>query len=889
MKGKIRIFSVLLFFGILFAGLRPDTVLAENNVQTDVLTVKYYVDTVQEQNYIGQQEVAYSGLTTVTSVDQLQLDSQVLQAYHGQGQAAQRYRSGKLVSYDPATQTACVLYTKVAYTVQFYKDSVTSESVGSVVGYGYIGDVVNNRYLGKEVRNTFRPESGYLSGQVYQKVTLSDADGIVVKVIYHPIVEQSKIYFYNVAGTADYGTDAILIESNGHFGLVDCGEDLDYPKGTDPKYPLRDGIVTKQYADPQELINFISSKGVTELDFIIFSHAHSDHMGAADEIIRAFDVDKIYAREYDDKYINNQDRLYDTQYVYDCMVQAANKYGATLIQNFDVENTSFDFQDLKIQIKNYETDYEADGVTRQAKWDDNENSLGVLVTDSYGNKIFLAGDIDNVDGDEDKLAADTDLQNLTVLKVAHHGLGQSSTENFLNTVRPRYAVITNTRVGMNQDVYNRLANLGSQMYFVLSCKEGITLDVPQITFTKEKEYSGWNDNTGLKASYYYVNGEKVRNCAQVIDGKEYRFYGDGAAYTSEWYEDETTGAWYYYGVDHVMVKDNWVLYKDKYYYTDKDGKMVTDQWIISNGKNYYLNEQGIMVAGDWFTIDGKTYYFDQNGARMEGTPWLLIDGEWYYLNSDFSRKENSWVEYKNDWYYVNQKGKMETSKWAQRDNKWYYLKSDGTVYEGTGWCQLKNTWYYLQQDGARTDSQWISSGTTWYYVDADGKMLSNEWGLVNGRWYFFKSSGAMVSDGWHKIHNKWYYFEKSGAMYENQWILYKEKWYYMGPGGAMVASDWALVNGKWYYFDGNGYMLENCWGYINAKWYYFGKGGAMYENQWLKYNGSWYYLKSNGAMMTSGWVLSSGSWYYLQADGTMAVNTTINGKYKINKQGIWVK
>ena len=36
--------------------------------------------------------------------------------------------------------------------------------------------------------------------------------------------------------------DAILLESNGKFGIIDSGEDTDYPDGSDPKYPLRSGI-----------------------------------------------------------------------------------------------------------------------------------------------------------------------------------------------------------------------------------------------------------------------------------------------------------------------------------------------------------------------------------------------------------------------------------------------------------------------------------------------------------------------------------------------------------------------------------------------------------------------------------------------------------------------
>ena len=38
--------------------------------------------------------------------------------------------------------------------------------------------------------------------------------------------------------------DAIVLESDGHFGIVDSGEDSFWPDGSDPRYPWRDGITT---------------------------------------------------------------------------------------------------------------------------------------------------------------------------------------------------------------------------------------------------------------------------------------------------------------------------------------------------------------------------------------------------------------------------------------------------------------------------------------------------------------------------------------------------------------------------------------------------------------------------------------------------------------------
>ena len=83
--------------------------------------------------------------------------------------------------------------------------------------------------------------------------------------------QETKIHFISLYGD----TDAILLESNGHYGLVDFGEDWEYPDGTDSRYPLRSGI-TKGVGYEQQVIHYLKSQGVEKLDFCIATHSHSD-------------------------------------------------------------------------------------------------------------------------------------------------------------------------------------------------------------------------------------------------------------------------------------------------------------------------------------------------------------------------------------------------------------------------------------------------------------------------------------------------------------------------------------------------------------------------------------------------------------------------------------
>ena len=130
--------------------------------------------------------------------------------------------------------------------------------------------------------------------------------------------------------------DAILVESDGHFGIVDSGEDSTYPNGSDSRYPARPGT-TRGGGVEDEVISTLRQLGVTQgnLDFYIGTHPHSDHIGSAAQVIEAFHPKRVYIPQYSDAYIYEQSHLWDNQYVYDRLMAAARATGATLITALD--------------------------------------------------------------------------------------------------------------------------------------------------------------------------------------------------------------------------------------------------------------------------------------------------------------------------------------------------------------------------------------------------------------------------------------------------------------------------------------------------------------------------------------------------------------------------
>ena len=106
-----------------------------------------------------------------------------------------------------------------------------------------------------------------------------------------------KIHFIAIGSS-----DAILIESNGKFGLVDAGEDTGTSKKNATQKQI-DKLNTKGYEEV--VVSYLKDIGVKNLEFVIATHAHSDHIGNMDTIFENFEVKNLYTREYKQTFIDN--------------------------------------------------------------------------------------------------------------------------------------------------------------------------------------------------------------------------------------------------------------------------------------------------------------------------------------------------------------------------------------------------------------------------------------------------------------------------------------------------------------------------------------------------------------------------------------------------------
>ena len=255
-----------------------------------------------------------------------------------------------------------------------------------------------------------------------------------------------RIYFLNT-GSAD----AILIESDGKYALIDAAEDSDNPRG----FPDLEFEGTEEYvADAVKKIAG-DENGKATLEFVLGTHSHSDHIGGFDTLILDEDitVKAAYLKEYNESLIKDYEiEKWDNKEVYEQMVSACEQRGVPIIS--DISEEPFTFGNFTLKFCNTQD------TASTEKIGENENAIGLLI-EKGDSRAFLSADINNYDGDEDRLA--TEIGKVNLLKVGHHGYDGSTTKDFVKALHPEYAVVTNREGGISREPLSNLNSVGAKV------------------------------------------------------------------------------------------------------------------------------------------------------------------------------------------------------------------------------------------------------------------------------------------------------------------------------------------------------------------------------------------------------------------------------------------
>lgn len=240
--------------------------------------------------------------------------------------------------------------------------------------------------------------------------------------------------------------DSALILCDGEAMLIDGGE----------------------ASQSSKIYAYLKAHGVDHLEYMVATHAHSDHVGGLSGALNYASVDTALCpvTEYDSDAFRNYVKYLGIQGV-----------------SISVPHTgdAFSLGSATVQVLGPQTDYE----------DPNDSSIVLKVI--YGATSFLfTGDAER-SAEADILEAGYDLA-ATVLKIGHHGSDTSTTYPFLREVMPQYAVIS---VGKNnsyghpaEDTLSRLRDAAVQVYRTdLQGTIICTSDGKAVTFEVERNSS----------------------------------------------------------------------------------------------------------------------------------------------------------------------------------------------------------------------------------------------------------------------------------------------------------------------------------------------------------------------------------------------------------------
>lgn len=164
------------------------------------------------------------------------------------------------------------------------------------------------------------------------------------------------------------------------------------------------------------IIPYLKSKGISKIDYLILTHGDYDHMGEAINLVENFKVEKVIFNcgEFNEleqdliKVLNKKKIPY-----YSC------------IKELNINDSKLYFLNSK--------DY----------GNENDNS-NVIYTELNGYKFMFMGDASGTT--EKEILNKYNLPDIDVLKAGHHGSKTSSSKEFIDTINPKYSIIS---VGKN--------------------------------------------------------------------------------------------------------------------------------------------------------------------------------------------------------------------------------------------------------------------------------------------------------------------------------------------------------------------------------------------------------------------------------------------------------
>lgn len=211
--------------------------------------------------------------------------------------------------------------------------------------------------------------------------------------------------------------------------------------------PAGDHILIDASTGGARVAEQLERLGVEDLDLVVVTHPHADHMGGMRSVVVAYPIEL-----YLDSGLSHTTRSYEA------LMGALDQYDVDHRTAVRGETFSFD-DDIELTVL-----WPGTTPLRNTRSDLNSNSV-VLRLD-HGEDCFLFTG-DSEEPTEHALLS-AGLQQCDVLKVAHHGSNHSTTDSFLRAVEPDIALISvgsdNRYHHPGDETMERLTRAGAVIY-----------------------------------------------------------------------------------------------------------------------------------------------------------------------------------------------------------------------------------------------------------------------------------------------------------------------------------------------------------------------------------------------------------------------------------------
>lgn len=169
----------------------------------------------------------------------------------------------------------------------------------------------------------------------------------------------------------------------------------------------------------EKLIRYLKKYNVKQLDYVIATHPHEDHIGNMDAILDEFDVKKFLA-----PYVEYESSDFDN------MIRELKEKNMT-IQPIDASSSK-----LFLESNTYLEFLHPTNITYE-----NTNNYSLIIKLNHFSHSFLFTGDAELEAELSLIKKDFDLKS-DILKVAHHGSSSSSSLDFLNAVNPSVSIIS---------------------------------------------------------------------------------------------------------------------------------------------------------------------------------------------------------------------------------------------------------------------------------------------------------------------------------------------------------------------------------------------------------------------------------------------------------------